>query len=230
MFVVRSDDSQFHMFTFDSNTARPQSLPAGARVRVTSVQSDQADARLATEVVALSQAPTATSAGTVARKATPVPQSVNGTMTKIQQETRFWHIGARAGVALDPELVLFGVHSQMGPIFARNVFFRPNAEFAFGEITDMISLNLEVVYRARTMRSGEWSPYFGAGPALEFINQSFKTSSSQSSNISFSNFNYQTGFNILMGVENRHSTFFEVKASLWSSPGPVLRLIVGKNF
>ena len=52
-----------------------------------------------------------------------------------------------AGAALDPELILFGVHSQLGPIFHRDAFFRPNAEFAFGEVTDLIALNLEGIYR-----------------------------------------------------------------------------------
>ena len=51
MFVVRSDDNQFHSFTFDSNTAKPESLPVGTRVRVTSIQGDQTGARLATNVV-----------------------------------------------------------------------------------------------------------------------------------------------------------------------------------
>jgi len=65
---------------------------------------------------------------------------------------------------------------------------------------------------------------------LNFIHQSFKTQASTKRDISFGNFDYETGFNILMGVENRSGTFFEVKTSLYSQPAPVLRLIVGHNF
>jgi hypothetical protein len=69
----------------------------------------------------------------------------------------------RAGAALDPELFMFGVHTQIGPIFSRNVFFRPNAEFAFAEVTDLIALNLEAIYRLPiTARGKTWSAYFGA--------------------------------------------------------------------
>ncbi|MBA3914039.1 MAG: hypothetical protein H0X25_09365 [Acidobacteriales bacterium] len=46
-----------------------------------------------------------------------------------------------------PELFTFGVQSQLGPIFHRDINFPPNAEFAFGEVTDLIALNLEATYR-----------------------------------------------------------------------------------
>lgn len=229
-FVVRSDDNQFHLFTFDRNTAKPRSLPIGTRVRVDSTASGQTGARQATNVVALAQAPSAGTARSSPENAAPLPPSVRNVEKNIERESRRWRLGARAGVALDPELVLFGVHSQMGPIFSRTVFFRPNAEFAWGEITDMVALNLEAVYRMPAERRGAWSPYVGAGPALNFIHQSFQTQAGQSRNISFTNFDYETGFNILMGMQNRTGTFFELKTSLYAAPAPVLRLIVGKNF
>jgi hypothetical protein len=51
-----------------------------------------------------------------------------------------------------------------------------------------------------------------------------------SQNISFGNFDYKTGFNILTGLQFRRGTFVEVKTSLWSRPAPTLRLIFGYNF
>ena len=227
-FVVRSDANQFHLFTFDRNTNRPRTLPLGARVRVVSDQGGQEGARHATDVTVIEQAQGAGTAGSSARNAAPIPPSVRNAENQIKHEARRWRLGVRAGMGLDPELVLFGVHSQMGPIFSRNVFFRPNADFEWGEITDMVALNLEAVYRIP--RSGSWAPYVGAGPALNFIHQSFQTQAGQGRNISFGNFDYETGFNILMGVQNRHGTFFEVKTSLYSAPAPVLRLILGQNF
>ena len=165
------------------------------------------------------------------RSAAQVPASVRGVEADIRREARRWRLGVRGGVGLDPELVLFGVHSQMGPVFNRNVFFRPNADFEWGEVTDMVALNLEAVYRLPTsMRRGAWSPYLGGGPSLNFIHQSFQTHAGQGRNIDFGNFDYETGFNILMGFQNRHGTFFEVKTSLYSQPAPVLRVIIGHNF
>lgn len=236
-FVVKSDDDQFHLYTFDRNTNRPRTLAVGARVRVVSDQGDNPGARHATDVTMLEQAQGAGSGGGAstpnasARKAAPLPPSVQNVEGQIQHEARRWRLGARAGIGLDPELVMFGVDSQMGPIFSRNVFFRPNADFEWGEVTDMVALNLEAVYRIpHTTPSGVWAPYVGAGPSLDFIHQSFQTKSGQGRDISFGNFDYETGFNILMGVQNRHGTFFEVKTSLYSQPAPVLRLILGKTF
>jgi hypothetical protein len=224
------------VFTFDRDTNKPSSLAVGSQVRVESDQADDTGARHATSVTVTDQAQSAGTSGSSGttgspnRNAAPIPPQVRNIEKDIKHEARRWRLGARAGIALDPELVMFGVHSQMGPIFSRNVYFRPNAEFAWGEITDMVALNLEGVYRFQHARRGAWSPYLGGGPALNFIHQSFKTQASDQRDISFGNFDYETGFNILMGFENRHGTFFEVKTSLYSQPAPVLRLILGKNF
>lgn len=229
-FVVRSDDNRFHLFTFDGDTKKPRSLSVGSQVQVKSDEGDQPDARHATEVTVEQQAQGGTAGGSSVRSAAPVPPSVRNVENQIEHEARRWRLGARAGVGLDPELVLFGIHSQMGPVFSRNIFFRPNADFEWGEITDLVALNLEAVYRIPHARRGQWSPYLGAGPSLNFIHQSFKTSASQQRNISFGNFDYETGFNLLLGFQNRHGTFFEAKTSLYSQPAPIFRLIIGHNF
>jgi len=235
-FVVKSDNNRFQVFTFDRDTTKPASLAVGSQVRVDSDQADDTGARHATNVTVTDQAQSGgTTGGTGTtgsrnRNAAPIPPQVRNVENDIKREARRWRLGARAGIALDPELVMFGVHSQLGPVFSRNVYFRPNAEFAWGEVTDMVALNLEAVYRFQHARRGAWSPYLGGGPALNFIHQSFKTEASGQRDISFGNFDYETGFNILMGFENRRGTFFEVKTSLYSQPAPVLRLILGKNF
>jgi hypothetical protein len=230
-FVVKGDDNRFHVFTFDRDTNKPRMIAVGSQVRVASDEADESGARHATDVTVTQQAQNAGTAGSSTRDAAPIPASVRNVENDIKHEARRWRLGARAGVGLDPELILFGVHSQMGPIFSRKVFFRPNADFEWGEITDMVALNLEAVYKfSNGRRVGRWSPYLGAGPSLNFIHQSFKTEASQERDISFGNFDYETGFNILMGFENRHGTFFEVKTSLYSQPAPVFRMIVGHNF
>ena len=77
--------------------------------------------------------------------------------------------------------------------------FRPNAEFAFGEVTDLVAINLEATYRfSAANRRNNWTPYVGAGPALIFIHQNFE----KGRNIDFGNFDYETGFQ----RSGRHAT------------------------
>jgi hypothetical protein len=160
-------------------------------------------------------------------QAVPVPEKVRDVESDIKRESRRWRLGVRAGAAFDPELFTFGVQSQIGPIFHPRVLFRPNAEFAFGEVTDLIALNFEAIYRfSAAHRSGNWTPYVGGGPAMIFIHQSLN----QGRDINFSNFDYETGLNVLAGVQSRKGTFVELKTSLYSGPAPKLRVIVGYNF
>jgi hypothetical protein len=228
--VVRTEDNQFQLFVFDRYTTKPRSLANGARVRVVSAPGEEAGARLASNITTLEPAPKE-QGGTTPDKAQPIPPAVRDLEHDIKRQARRWRLGVRAGAGLDPELLLFGVHSQLGPIFRRDVFFRPNAEFAFGEVTDLIALNLEAIYRLPVVsRQAAWSPYVGAGPGFTFLHQSFQSQQGQGRNIDFGNFDFNAGFNILTGVQFRRGTFFEVKTSIYSRPAPTLRLIFGYNF
>ncbi len=228
--VVRTEDNQYRLFVFDRNTSKPSVIPAGASVRVVSTPGEEPDTRLASNVTVLEAAPRA-QGKTVTPSAAPVPPQVRDVEREIRHEARRWRLGVHAGAALDPELLLFGVHSQMGPIFNRNVLFRPNAEFAWGEVTDLIALNLEAIYRLPiTTRRQNWSAYVGAGPGLTFLHQNFERQQGQGRNIDFGNFDFDAGFNILTGVRFRRGTFFEIKTSLYARPAPTLRLIFGKDF
>lgn len=159
-----------------------------------------------------------------ATQATPPPPQVHHVTRQMKYEARRWHIGGRIGVGFSPELFMFGLQSQIGPIFNPRLVLRPNADFSFGELTNMFALNLEGAYFLRTAVYGRWTPYFGMGPALNFIHQGTSTS-----DVSFSDFTYKTGFNVFVGGQ-KGKTFVEMKTSLWSGPAPVLRLIVGYNF
>jgi hypothetical protein len=224
--VVRDDDNQFHLFVFNRDTSRPRSVPIGSRVRVESAPGVEAGSRVASTVSVL-EAPTQQVGKAPPTEAKPIPPKVRDLEHEIKREARSWRLGVRAGAGFDPELLLFGVHSQMGPVFHPSVFFRPNAEFAFGEVTDLVALNLEGVYRwPMSIGRGNWAPYVGAGPNLTFIHQSF----SGGRDIEFGNFDFDVGFNILAGVQYRRGTFVELKTSLYSRPAPVLRLIFGYNF
>jgi hypothetical protein len=227
--VVRTDDNDFQLFVFDQNTTKPRTIGAGTRVRVVSTPGEQEGSRLASTITALESSQD-TQTGSAQPQAKPLPPAVRDLEQDIKREARRWHFGVRAGAALDPELFMFGVHSQIGPIFNRNFLFRPNAEFAFGEVTDLIALNLEGVYRLPVSSRGRnFSAYIGAGPGFTFLHQNFERQQGQGRNIDFGNFDYESGFNILAGIQRRH-TFYELKTSLWARPAPTLRLIVGYTF
>jgi len=180
--------------------------------------------RLATRITILepASAPTAGPPPDVA----PPPKELNATLREIEKLARRWQIGLRIGAGLDPELFLMGVHTAIGPFFSRDFYFRPNVEYAFGELTDMAAINLEAAYRLPiTFQHGRWSAYVGAGPGLNFIHQGV-----DKREISFSNFNYDTGLNDFSGIRFRSGTFTEVKTSLWAPGVPTLRLMLGYTF
>jgi hypothetical protein len=223
--VVRTDDNQHQLFTYERGSVRPRGLAAGARVRVTAGPADDLGTRSASNVEVLSASSSTTS--DKGAQAAPVPDKVRETESDIRREARRWRLGVRAGAAFDPELFTFGIQSQMGPIFHPRVLFRPNAEFAFGEVTDLVALNLEGIYRfSSPTRRGLWTPYVGAGPALIFIHQNFE----KGREIDFGNFDYETGLNVLAGMQSRRGMFVELKTSLYSGPAPKLRLIFGYTF
>jgi hypothetical protein len=222
---VRTGDNQYQLFTYDRSAVRA-ALVHGARVRVTAGPADENGTRVASNITVVT---TASGVGTPDKsaQAAPVPQRVRDIESDIKRESRRWRVGVRAGAAFDPELFTFGVQSQMGPILHPRVLFRPNAEFAFGEVTDLIALNLEAIYRfSAASRRGNWTPYVGAGPAMIFIHQNFQSGRQ----IDFGNFDYETGLNVLAGMQSRKGTFVELKTSLYSGPAPKLRLIFGYNF
>jgi hypothetical protein len=162
---------------------------------------------------------------------TPViPPEVRRVESDIKREARRFQAGVRAGVALDPELILIGVQAQMGPFFNRDVFFRPNVEFAWGEVTALFALNPEVIYRLPiSSRQGRWAAYFGVGPGFNFLHQNFQTSQG-GKRIDFGDFHSDVGLNILAGVRYRSGMFTELKTTVYSDPSPTLRLILGYNF
>ncbi|HWQ52125.1 MAG TPA: hypothetical protein VN442_00475 [Bryobacteraceae bacterium] len=203
-------------------------------MRVTSTASDEPGVRAASNVVVVeaAAAPGAVAPGAAGRTGTAevVPAEVRRLERDIERQARRYQAGVRAGVALDPELVLVGVHAQVGPFFNPDLFLRPNVEFAFGEVTAMFGLNMEAIYRLPiSSRQGRWSTYFGLGPGFNFLHQNFERTEGRS-RIDFGDFHSDLGLNILGGIRYRSGMFMELKASVYSDPAPTLRMIVGYNF
>jgi opacity protein-like surface antigen len=224
--TVRSSSGRYQSFVYDRGTAKPAAIPIGSQVRVTWTAGDDPDVRVASEVT-ITSGPTTTQAETTAPV---VPPEVRRLERDIERQARRYQLGVRAGVALDPELIMIGVQAQVGPFFGDNIYFRPNVEFAFGEVTALFGLNPEIVYRLPlSSRQARWSTYFGIGPGFNFLHQNFQ-SSAGGKRIDFGQFHSDTGLNILGGVRYRSGMFAELKTTVYSEPAPTLRLIVGYNF
>ena len=222
--VVRTEQGVHHVFIFDRFTAKPQTISVGSTVRVLSRPSGEPGVRLATDVIPTTASPSAQQK----ESSEPVPQSVRQLESDIERQAKRYGLGFRTGAGLDPELLMLGVHAKMGSFFHRTVSFRPNAEYAWGEVTKLIALNLEGVFRLPfTPRLGRWSAYAGAGPSFVFSHRNFEENGEEGS-IDFGDFNYDGGLNILAGMEFRSGLFFEVKTTVYAAPH--LRLIVGYTF
>lgn len=221
--VVRSDDNQYHLFTYEDGTAPSDAVKPGARVRVNGSAPDDDGTQVAENVTVVQPASDSADGGQGVHAAPPPPQ-VSQVTNQLEGGVRRWHVGGRIGAGFSPELFLFGLQSQIGPVFSQRFVLRPNAEFGFGELTDMFALNLEGAYRFNATLYHGWTPYFGVGPSLNFVHKG-----ASSGSVSFGNFTYKTGFNVFLGAQ-KHHTLIEMKTALWSDGTPVLRLFVGYNF
>ena len=158
-----------------------------------------------------------------------MPASVRKLESSIERQSKKFALGFRTGIGLDPELLLLGVQARIGPLFGRDLSFRPNLDFGFGEVTKMFVLDLNVVHRLPlNARQSKVSMFVGGGPAPSFIHRNFEEAAKGDNGIDFGEFKFQSGLNILAGAEFRSGFFVEAKTTVWA--GPHLRLSVGYSF
>ncbi len=253
--TVRSESGRYTVYVFDRLTKKPATLSAGTTVVVVSEPTGEVGVRLANDILpytphaadqpsaateakpqseSLTVAATTSSTGSAARSTHPydtgeaVPVSVRKLEGDIERQSRKYSFGFRAGVGLDPEVFLIGAQGRIGPFFNRNFSIRPNVDFGFGEVTKMFVLDLNGVYRLPfNNRGSKWGVFAGAGPAFQLMHRNFEEAA-EGKSIDFGDFKYQTGLNILAGVEFRSGFFVEAKSTVWA--GPHLRLMFGYTF
>jgi hypothetical protein len=236
--TVRIEGGHYTVFTYDRYTKRPPTVAVGSKVRVLSLSTGEPGVRLATNVAVLAApgaAPAASESGSADRAAEKpyevgeaVPVSVRKLENGIEKQSRKYGAGVRLGMGLDPEVFLVGVQARIGPFFDKGFSFRPNIDFGFGEVTKMLVLDLNGVYRLPVNKHGKWGMYVGGGPALTFAHRNFEAAEKGENEIDFGDFDYTTGFNFLTGVEFRSGFFVEAKATVWA--GPHLRVAFGYSF
>jgi hypothetical protein len=228
--VLKTSDNTYHLFIFDRYTIRPKPIALGSTVRVTSTPSGEPGVRAASEVAIVeppAPAKPAPAPGTPAAttESDTIPVSIRKLEHDMERATRRYGIGVRGGASLDPETILLGAHAKFGPFFSSNLYFRPNVDFGFGEVTKLFAVNLEAAYRLPlTPPQGRWSAYLGVGPSFIFQHQNFE----RTGGIDFGQFDFVAGLNVLGGVEFRSGVFFEVKSTVYASPH--LRMLVGYTF
>ena len=222
--VIKAESNHYWLFVFDSQTIKPQTLGVGSWVRVVSTQTEDPEMRLAVLVTATEPpAPAATSQET---HPDLVPPSIRATESAIARDARKFHFGIQGGVALNPELMDFGVLEKFGPFFTKRLSLRPSVDFAFGEITKLFALNLDAIFNLAPNPGAKQSVYFGLGPQFNFAHQS----ASNGEGVDFSDFHYSNALNLIVGVKWRSGVFTELKTSIWASPAPVIRLMAGYSF
>lgn len=222
--IVRTESGEHILVVLNRDTQKPASIPVGSTVRVTSRMDDEG-IRVARRI----QVTAAGSGSAAAETGEPVPDEVRKLESQIQRQVRRFRMGVRAGAGLNPEILTAGVHAKMGPFFHRDVFFRPNAEFGFGEVTKLVALNLEAVYRLPlSERQSRWSAYIGAGPGFNFIDRNFEEAESGDRSFDFNDFDFEASLNVLAGIEFRSGMFLEVKSAVYSRPQ--VRLLIGYSF
>lgn len=149
----------------------------------------------------------------------------------LERAARRFRIGAEGGVGLDPELIMFGAHGAFGPLFTRNVEFRPGVEFGIGELTTTFGVNLDVLYMLPGgPRGAGWTPYVGAGPNFALSHRGIDADEldDDGNRFDFSDTDFEGGVNFIAGARRRNGMFLEMKATAYGVSN--VRLLVGFNF
>lgn len=219
--VIKTEGGQYRLFIIDKNTVKPKDLSIDSTVRVTSTPTDDPEVRLAILVTAAQAGATS---GTAAQPDV-VPESVRKTEKALEREAKLLHAGFQGGFTLDPEMIDIGVHAKVGPFFNKNLYVRPNAVFAWGEITRMFGINVDVIYNFPFTASARRWVYVGVGPGFNFAEQS-----AAGQGVSFSEFHYDAALNILLGIQHRSGLFTELRTGVYAHPAPVLWMTVGYSF
>ena len=157
----------------------------------------------------------------------PIAFSVEG----LKDDIGRFRVGIRGGLAIDPELVVIGAQAQLGPL-VRSLWFRPTAEFGFGEVTKVFSLNGDLVYFLPFSGQGSnpqtrWNTYVGGGPLLTVLRRDFEGFPNQPADLD-DDWDSEVGLNFLAGALQSNGLFLELRASAYSTPN--VRLYIGFTF
>lgn len=122
----------------------------------------------------------------------------------------FADVGLHAGMSIDPDDFLIGVHFKSHPI-EEALFLVPSVEAGFGDVT-MIAGNLDLHYVFKT--SSDLRPYAGGGITLNWFDFDHGSDT-------------EFGGALLGGIQITPKMYFEAKIGLGDVPD--WKLVVGWN-
>jgi hypothetical protein len=239
--VVKGDEGQFMVFAVNRGLVGIPTLSPGDRVRVTTARNDDDEAPTALAIAKLP--PREGLAPQNPQSDDPVPTSVRNLSSQIEKQARKYRAGVFGGAALDPELISINAFTTLAPFRSPRLAVRPNLEFAFGEVTTLLGLHFDVLYSLPGMRAtARWAPYFGAGPSFFFSHRSIDEeefitgdlppgttpTEEEESRFDFSQWDWDNGFNFIVGARNPNGTFFELKGTAYGVSS--IRMLGGFEF
>ena len=160
-----------------------------------------------------------------------VPPEARQAEDAVERAVRRFRMGVVGGVGLDPEIIMFGAHGAFGPIFNRDVEFRPGFEFGIGEVTTLFGINLDVLYvLPGAARGARWTPYVGAGPNFSLSHRGFEDDGEENdgNRFDFSDTDFVGGFNFFAGARTQNGMFLEMKSTAYGVSN--IRFLIGFNF
>ena len=235
--VIRTDQDRFLVYELTQRTVRTKVVEPGARVSILTLTSDTSPAPRALAITVLpgKQGLAESAESAEAAEIEPnVPQQVQQLTTQIERQARRFRAGLTGGVAIDPELISMDAFATFGPFFTRNLQFRPNLEFAFGEVTTLFGIHLDGIYTLPGVsRAIKWAPYLGAGPSFTFSHRGFEevdvnNETDEVDRFNFDDFEWHNGFNFIVGARNQNGVFFEMKSTAWGAAN--IRVLAGFEF
>ena len=231
--VVRTDEGPFVVYSLAPSFTRIPALEPGARVRITTASNDNDPTPTALEIE-----PMPAREGLAPQRSQQAPANVQQLESQLERQARRFHIGLTGGVALDPELISVNGFATYTPFRQRGILVRPNVELAFGELTTLIGLHVDGLYLLPGVsRSIRWAPYVGAGPNFTFSHRGvdeqqflsdLNAPAVDTDRFDFSQWDWNNGFNFIVGARNPNGTFFEMKATAWSVS--TIRMLGGFEF
>lgn len=140
-------------------------------------------------------------------------------------------IGFRGGLGFDPEVIIIGGQAQLGPVF-KSLWFRPTAEFGFGEVTKVASVNADIAYFLPFAGVGKnqgnrWNTYIGGGPSWSLSRRDFEGFPNQPVEVD-DDWDSDFGLNFMIGMMQNNGFFIELRAAAYNVP--TVRLYMGIVF
>lgn len=129
--------------------------------------------------------------------------------------------GPRAGVSVDPDQVVGGIHVDLGEII-RNLRFQPNVDLGVGDDAIFVGANLAALWFFPA--DGSWDPY--AGGELGFLYQDVDVDRGEDDT------DLDVTFNAVGGVETRlkSNNRFLIELKVGIVEDPDVKLMVGWTF